>query len=89
MVSDYSAFKNGGESTFYFQRLPIPGFLNMLVGYLSPLMIVLLPYHFYYLSKGFLKEGMLSLILSLNYILFGLVTFSRSTSATFILIYIP
>ena len=87
MVSDYSAFKNGGESTFYYQRLPIPGFLNMLVGYLSPLMIVLLPYHFYYLSKGLLKEGMLSLILSLNYILFGLATFSRSTSATFILIY--
>lgn len=87
-VTDYSTFKNDGDSSYFQSRLPIPHFLQLIVAYFSPFFIVLLPYHFVFLAKGMIKQSIASLIISFNFVLCGFSSFSRSSAVVYILIFI-
>ena len=87
-VVDFSAYKNQGESSYYQSQLPIHGYLLTLFNWFSLVFILFLPYHFYFLSKGNTKQAVISLIISLNYVLVGLSSFSRSGMVAFILVYL-
>lgn len=87
-VVDFSAYKNQGESSYYQSQLPIHGILLTLFNWFSLIFLLFLPYHFYFLSKGKTKQAVISLLISLNYVLVGLSGFSRSGMVAFILVYL-
>lgn len=53
-----------------------------------PLGYMMLPFHFYYLSKGLLKKSLTSFVLSLTPVFYGLTYFSRSHPIHYILSYV-
>lgn len=87
MVTDFSSFKNGDDSTYFYAQLPIPSIILLLMSYISPLMIMLIPYHFYFIKNNNTKEAFLSLLVSFNFVLTGLTVFSRSTAVTYALVF--
>ena len=91
-VTDFSAFKNGGESGAFIEQLPIDSSLNhtfyMLASYLSSTAYFLVPLHFYYLQKQKYLISLLCLLFSTNIILFGLTNLSRSAFVTYSLVYL-
>lgn len=87
IVTDYSSYKNGDEGELILTQLPIGASLIAYIAQYSSLLILALPYHFYFLRSGNNKESVWSLIIALNFVLSGLVSFSRSRMVLFILIY--
>ncbi len=87
IVTDYSSFKNGDEGELILTQLPMGARMVAYVSQYSSLLILALPYHFYYLRRGDNQEAFWSLIISSNFVLSGLVSFSRSRMVIFILIY--
>lgn len=87
VVTDYSAFKNGGDNVGYLQYLPVPHMISLFISWFSRTYLFMLPYHFYYLKKGNIKESFVAFLLAGNYILVGMAGFSRSSTVSFILIY--
>jgi oligosaccharide repeat unit polymerase len=81
-VTDFSAFKNGGESAGFIDQLPIDSSLNhtlyLLASYLHSSAYFLIPLHFYYLQKERYRISIACLLFSTNLVLFGLTNFSRS-----------
>ncbi len=86
-VTDYSAFKNLGESEGFIKQLPINHTLFLMALYLHPAAYFLIPLHFYYLSKNRYLYSLISLVLSLNIIFNGLMVFSRSGFIVYMLLY--
>lgn len=87
MVTNYSEFKNGGDSVEYLQYIPVPHMVSLFISWFSRTYLFMLPYHFYYLSKGNIKESLIAFLLAGNYVLVGMAGFSRSSTVSFILIY--
>ena len=87
-VTDYSDFKNGGDAAFYKAQLPIRGLILTLFNWLSMMFLLILPYHFHFLSKGKKREAVIALLVSLNYVMVGMSSFSRSSMVIYILMYI-
>lgn len=87
-VTDFSSFKNGGEFEQFQNELPVPHIFQVIVQHYSSISLILIPYHFYFLSKNRKKEALFSLLVSLNFVFYGLAIFSRSTTITYLLIYI-
>ncbi len=56
--------------------------------FIVPLGLLMLPFHFYYLSKDMARKAQLSFFLSLTPILYGLTYFSRSSIVHYSLIYL-
>lgn len=91
-IIDFSAFKNGGESSSFVDRIPllnptISHGLYLLASYLHSSAYFLVPLHFYYLSKKKTVLCVLCLVFSANIVLYGLTVFSRSTLLIYLLIY--
>lgn len=88
VVTSYSEFKNGSDASFYFSSVPLPGFLLTFSAFISPVMLLALPYHFLYLVKGDLKKAIISFLISFNFVLIGLASFSRSNLVVYLIIYV-
>lgn len=87
-VTDYSAFKNEGESMSFFSQLPINHTVYLLAIYLHSTSFFLVPLHFYYLTKKKYLISTLCLIFSFNIVLNGLSIFSRSTFLLYFVLYL-
>lgn len=86
-VTDYSSFKNGEDGELILSQLPIGASLIAYVAQYSTLLILALPFHFYFLSRGNNKESVWSLVVASNFMISGLVFFSRSRMVMFFLVY--
>jgi oligosaccharide repeat unit polymerase len=92
-VVDYSAFKNEGQSATFIDQIPILNptlshFVYLLASYIHSCAYFLVPLHFYYLYKRKWVLSLVCLVLSSNLILYGLTIFSRSSFATYCLVYL-
>lgn len=91
-VTDFTAFKNGGESAAFIDQLPIDTSLNrilyLLASYVCSTAYFLVPLHFYYLVKEKYLLAAVCLLLSTNIVLFGLTSFSRSVFMAYGVIYL-
>lgn len=88
-VNNINEFKYeaGVQMAFIYNMLPFSAKFLILSTYLYNLSYFLIPLHFYYLIKKQTRLALISLILSLNIVLFGLTFFSRWTIIHYILIY--
>ncbi len=87
VVTDYSAFKNESETVDYLKYIPIPHILSLFVSWFSRSYLFILPFHFFFLKENNVKEAIITLVLSGNYILVGLAGFSRSSTVSYFIIY--
>ncbi len=87
-VTDYSAFKSGGETALFYKDLPINHNLFLLATYLNSTATFLIPLHFYHLQKRRFLLSFLSLLLSLNLVLEGISIFSRSALIVYFVLYL-
>lgn len=87
LVTDYSAYKNAGDNVNFNDVLPIQGRLYFYYHWFSQTYLLMLPYHFYFLQKNETKEGLLAFVCSLNYVLTGFTSFSRSNVVAFVFVY--
>lgn len=87
IVTDYSSFKNGDDGEFILTQLPMGARLVAYISQYSSLLILALPYHFFFLQRGENKGAIWALIVASNFVLSGLVSFSRSRMVMFFLIY--
>jgi hypothetical protein len=92
-VTDFSRFKNGGESGAFIDQLPLidtalSHSLFLLATYLQSSSCFLVPLHFHYLSKKRYALAIICLLFSANSVLAGLTTFSRSAFLGYSFIYI-
>lgn len=87
IVTDFSSFKNGDEGEIILSQLPLGARIIASITQYSTLLILALPYHFYFLRSGNNKEAIFSLLLASNFMLSGLVSFSRSRMVMFLLVY--
>lgn len=87
IVTDFSSFKNGDEGEIILEQLPLGARIIASIAQYSSLLILTLPYHFYFLRSGNNKEAVWALIAASNFMLSGLVSFSRSRMVMFLLIY--
>lgn len=55
VVTDYSAFKNGGEASDYVKYIPIPHIITLVVSWFSRTYLFLLPFHFFFLNNSSVK----------------------------------
>lgn len=89
LVTDINAFKySDGESMdFYYTMLPFNVRYFILAGKLYTLAYILLPLHFFYLSRGDKKYAFWCGLFSLNIILYGMTFFSRWTILQYAFLY--
>lgn len=84
--SDITAFKNEGEAAVLIRQWVNP-YLVMFANFVSPLGILALAFHFYFMVKQRLIFSIIFLILSLNIPLAGLHGLSRGAIVQFLLVY--
>jgi hypothetical protein len=85
---DIDTFKYAeGVSDEFYYAMPINTTLFILSTYLYYPSIFLIPLHFYYLSKRKFKLSLVCFIFSLNFVLHGMVYFSRAALIHYVLLY--
>lgn len=79
---------SGVFMSLLYSKFPIMVKGYLLAYYLNPIAYFLIILHFFYLSYGKTRYAILSLIFSLNLVLYGLTFFSRWTLVNYFLIYL-
>jgi oligosaccharide repeat unit polymerase len=88
-IDDINAFKYAeGVSDEFYYSLPFDVRAIILSAYMYGFSYLLIPLHFYYLSKRNYRLSFWCFIFSLNIVLFGLTYFSRSVFVHYAFIYI-
>lgn len=85
--SDITAYKNEGEAAVLIRQWVNP-YLVRFANFASPLGVLSLSFHFYFLVKNRLALSVIFLILSLNLPLAGLHGLSRAAIVQFVLMYL-
>ena len=90
-VHDINEFKYGGSGLrehFGYSLSMVNVKLKIIANYLYYFSLILIPLHFYYISKGEIKLSILCLLGSLGIIFHGLAYYSRVTSVHWIFLYV-
>lgn len=86
---DVNEFKNeGGVASLSLFSQSVPHFLITILNILSPLGYFFLSLHFYYLITAHKRKALIFFVLSMLIPLSGLISLSRSSTVSFILLYI-